>query len=315
VPIDPRLRALRSDAAPQHAAQARIGDTLAVWRTGRAALFEQLEDYGAGAPLETCPQLARLLAQPARAAELAASLVRAFVPVLASQPLARMPFRQSAHGPNAQLVLGKTGRAVLALAARTPGRDKPEIAGFADSERIDLVLAGEGAGEIVVRREGAALVREPVALVAGTSLMLDMANEALLVTEVRQGLVTLRLSRIAAEPRPSREYRIADGALLGQAAGDPRASRHEMMLGVLGRMGRADAVPLMAEIAREGCEHLRWQALRECLALDTAIGFHTLVSIARDAADPLASPAGALRAQLLEAHPRLAALEDRPCPA
>jgi hypothetical protein len=88
-----------------------------------------------------------------------------------------------------------------------------------------------------------------------------------------------------------------------------------MMLAVLGRMGRADAAPALAEMARDGCEHVRWQAVRECLALDTAEGFRTLAAIARDPADSLAAQAGTLRAQLLEAHPQLAILEERPCPA
>ena len=67
----------------------------------------------------------------------------------------------------------------------------------------------------------------------------------------------------------------------------------------------------MAEEA--GSPHLRWQALRECLGLDSAIGFAALSAIARRSVDPLAVPAGALRAQLLEAYPQLA--EVSACPA
>jgi hypothetical protein len=61
-----------------------------------------------------------------------------------------------------------------------------------------------------------------------------------------------------------------------------------------------------------GSAHLRWQAVRECLALDTARGFALLSRIAADPADDLSTSAGALRAQLVETYPQL---ESGPCPA
>jgi hypothetical protein len=157
---------------------------------------------------------------------------------------------------------------------------------------------------------------EKVDLVAGTRLALDLSCEALQVLQVERRLVALRLHRFDAAPRPNREYRLCDGALVHLSAGEMRASRHAMMLALLGRMERREAAPEIAALAREpGDDSLRWQALRECLALDTAEGFRGLCSVARAAGDPLAASAGALRAQLAEAHPQLLALEDRPCPA
>jgi hypothetical protein len=88
------------------------------------------------------------------------------------------------------------------------------------------------------------------------------------------------------------------------------------MLALLGRMRRAETAPVMAAIAREpGDASLRWQALRECLALDTAAGLAALSYLARTGDDPLAPPAGALRAQLIETHPELHALDSAACPA
>ncbi len=98
-------------------------------------------------------------------------------------------------------------------------------------------------------------------------------------------------SRIAEHPGPVREYALDTGELLHQSAGDAQESRVELALALLGRMGRTDAAPLMAEIAREGSDHLRWQALRECIALDTATGFAALKAIAADPADSLGAPA------------------------
>ena len=81
-------------------------------------------------------------------------------------------------------------------------------------------------------------------------------------------------------------------------------------------LNEVEAAPTMAAMAREaGPDGLRWQALREALALDTAEGFRALCHVARASDDPLAMPAGALRAQLVEAHPELLALEKQPCRA
>jgi len=121
---------------------------------------------------------------------------------------------------------------------------------------------------------------------------------------------------MAPEPAPGREYDAASGRLLHRSAGRIGTSRREAIIALLGRMGRADAAPQIARVALdEGDPSLRWQALREALALDTATGFRALASVARRGEDPLAAQAGALRAQLLETHPELAQLETGPCPA
>lgn len=315
--IDPVLRALADDPAPQHAAQTKVLDALLAWRAESpvAGVLAELARYGDGAPLAGCARLASLMTEPEQAAAFAASLVRAFAPVLAAEPLARMPFRQASQAGSASLVLGHSGRAMLSLAVREPGMVAYEGAGFADGERYDMVLAGAGSGAVVRRGADGAFTRQPIALAPGLGLSLDTTCESVLIETVSRALVSLRLTRLAEAPRPSREYRLSDGRLMVQAAGDPRASRHEMMLAVLGRMGRSDAAPVLAAMASEGCEHVRWQALRECLALDTAAGFRALAAIARDPADALAAPAGALHVQLLNAHPRLADLEAQPCPA
>ena len=126
-------------------------------------------------------------------------------------------------------------------------------------------------------------------------------------------LVTLRLQRRRENADVTREYDLTDGALLHQAAGNPRDSRLELMLALLGRMGRGDAAPHMAVLATGNAgSALRWQAVRECLALDTQIGFAALATIAARPEDPLSGPAGALRAQLIEAWPQLEELEAFP---
>src|SRR5690606_29933187 len=134
---------------------------------------------------------------------------------------------------------------------------------------------------------------EDLELGAGGRLALDLSRHVLFVTRVETRLVSLRLHRTQFDPGPSQEHDLATGELRHQAAGEVRASRLETMLALLGRMGRTEAAPVMATMAREaGHDGLRWQALREALALDTAEGFRALCDVARASDDPLAMPAG-----------------------
>ncbi|HYD24502.1 MAG TPA: hypothetical protein VEB68_06875 [Croceibacterium sp.] len=317
--IDPAIAAMRREPARQRRAQAEMIAAGDAWRAspGVAGLLAELERFGAGAALGECALLEAAFDGAASPRALADGLCRRFVAALAGEPMGQLPFRHGFNGQVSTLLLARSGRAQLILHAREPGETAYASVGCSDAIRYEAVLAGTGAGQVVRHdpRSGR-IAAQAVALRPGVRIELDLSREALQVRSVERRLVTVRLHRFAAEPGPSREYRLADGTVLHQSAGDIRASRHEMMLALLGRMGRGDAAPVMAEMAREpGDASLRWQALRECLALDTAAGFRALGEVARAAADPLAASAGALRAQLLEAHPQLLALEDRPCRA
>ncbi|WP_306087640.1 hypothetical protein [Qipengyuania flava] len=79
---------------------------------------------------------------------------------------------------------------------------------------------------------------------------------------------------------------------------DAADSRAELGMLLLGRMGRDDALPVLAARTRTGDAQLRWQAVRQCLALDPATGLPLLERIAKDHADPLYQAARALLAQL-----------------
>ena len=300
---------LASDAAPLAAAQGALFAARDAWRADSrcAALLADLVDYGAGTALGRCPALEGALSDPALADGPVEAFLDHMLPVLAAHPLGQMPFRHGNDGGVGTLLLAREGRALLSLVAREPGRHERCAVSFGDGERGEIVLAGKARGRLV--RRDATLAFEPCALERGTHVALDLTRNALLVDEIEARLVTLRLVRIAEEPGPTREYDLANGQLLHQSAGDPGESRQELMLALLGRMGRTDAAPVMAEMTRGGSDHLRWQALRECIALDTAAGFAALCDIADDPADSLRAPAMALRDQLCAAHPALAELE------
>jgi hypothetical protein len=220
-----------------------------------------------------------------------------------------VPLRHFTDGTVSTLLLARSGRASLVLSAvdgaRLATQPPPRSVSFTASEGWEMILAGHGRAELVAE------TRTELRLRPGIALARDCARQALVLREVQGVLVSLRLQRRKANPEPTREVDLATGAVIHQAAATAEESRRELMIALLGRMGRADAAPVLADIAGEaGPPALRWQALRECLGLDTAIGFQALTRAAQAAADPLAAPAGALRAQLIETYPELA-----PCPA
>ncbi len=322
--IRPELEALRRDDPPQRQAQARLVEVLAHWRAGAAAQLDpELARFGEGAELDDLPLLSALFAPGETAAEeFTAELVARLAAALGRDPLGQVPLRHYTDDLVTSLMLARNSRATLTLqaidGAGLARRAAPVSVSFPPSETVERVLAGSADGSsvrVMARRPGAAdLVTTRVRLTPGTVQRRDGSREALVLREVEGSLVTLKLQRRTAEGAVTCEYRLADGALVHQAAGSPRDSRLELTAALLGRMGRTDAAPLLAAMAEEnGSAALRWQALRECLALDSATGFAALTTLARRSDDPLCGPAGALRAQLIETYPQLAG--GAPCPA
>ena len=126
--------------------------------------------------------------------------------------------------------------------------------------------------------------------------------------EVKHDTV-LKIAEAIAEEAPE-EIALADGRCLKIISGCKRTSQHIMALGVLGALRHEGAVPAMAATARDcsAARDLRWEALRQCLALDTRAGLALLAALAKGPGDPLAAPARALQRQLAASDPALAAL-------
>ena len=319
--VPPEIAALRSDRAPQREAQTAMKRALELWlaESAVAQVRRDLVAYGAGESLAECAGLQSVFATSGRAEAILASLTAHFCAELRDNPMGHPPFRAGFDGVVGSIQLVRSGTAHLSLHAREPGKFAATAHRFSDCQRHEAVVGGSARARIVRRLEaggGTRFAVQRLALRQGSRLSLDLAREALQFSSVSTRLVVLRLSRQRSDPRPSREYDAATGKLLHQSAGDLATSRLEASIALLGRMGRKDAARPIAHIARgHGDTSLRWQALRECLALDTAEGFAALRTLASDAADPLAAPAGALRAQLLEMHPELAQLEAMRCRA
>ena len=131
---------------------------------------------------------------------------------------------------------------------------------------------------------------------------------ARLITNVEQSVLLLQLSRTAEHPTAAREFDSESGQFLRSASGDKLTSRKVMALSVLGALEHRDALPVLGDVARDAWldDDLRWEAVRQTLALDSASGMRLLNDLAEQSPDALAQPAARLRSQLLGAYPQLA---------
>ena len=313
----PELLALRDDPGLQREAQRALFARMEVWRRDAriAPVFDELERYARRGAIGECPHLSALFDPASGAAEaFLATLFETAAAALAANPLAHIPFRHFCDDALATLQLARCDNAMLVIEAIDGDRfaklKHAENVEFKPAEVFERVVAGSATGELIrcenVEADRADLETSGIALGAGRVLQLEARRDAVVLRAVEGRLVTLRLLRREPAARPAREFRIADGMLAHQAAGSVLESRVEMMMALLGRMNWQQAAPVMARIAQgTGPRSLRWQAVRECLALDTATGFATLTVIAQSAEDDLAPAAGALRSQLIETYPQL----------
>lgn len=321
--VHPALEVLRSDAAPQHEASLALDEARRDWqaRADVARWLDQLADYGKGAALDTLP----LLAASATCRETARGLIEPLVgtlgETLAVHPFGLIPFRHQIGGNLVVMELVRVERAAITLLVYRPQVEgRPETVCFTSGARHEVCLGGMArattVGIVSTRPGGVVITDQKVAIDTGWNAAFDNAREAKIVTEVSAPLVIMRLQRDLVDPLPVREYRLDDGVQVHESAADRRDSRRELALALLGSMGRRDTLPAIVGAARAGPAHVRWEAVRQALGLDTATGFALLCDIARSPGDPLASAAAALRAQLIETYPQLAQLHGaEPCPA
>jgi hypothetical protein len=307
----PVIAALREDDTPQRQAQLHLAEVFDRWLEGQGDVLADLPRLARRGELADAPALARLFA-PGEGAQFAQGLISAMVRGLTEAPLGHVPARHFTDGVTSTLLLGRSGPVTLALAAVDGAgwaqRPVPTTVSYTPTRHWDVVLAGHGQGDLV-SPDG----RHALSLAPGVPYYRDGMSQAFHLRRVEGCLVWLRLQWRDPSGAPTRVHDLAGGALVRQAAGTMRESRQMVMLSLLGRMGHVQAAPIMAAMAREeGPADLRWNALREAMGLDTALGFAALAAMADDAGDPLQGPARAWRDRLLIDHPQLERL--MPCP-
>ena len=328
--VDPALAGLVVDPAPMFGG----GEAACGWaeEAAVAPLLAELAGYGADRALADCPGLLRLINGGDEAVAFARTAAAATTGCLRVASLAAWPWRHFSNGVLHSVTLAAMGEASLSLAlvdgtawraARKADPDHPgtsELAAFQPGMLHAVVVAGTGTGRLFHNRssvpERARIETEQIVFSPGGSFSIDGAREALEFDAIGGLLLTLRLYRRPEGNAPARQYNVASGALVHQAASDRGDSQAELSMALLRAMQRADAAPTLAAIARSGAPPARWQALRECLALDSAAGFAALMEVAARADDPLCAPARKLAASLAAQHPALAMMrEDLLCPA
>ena len=315
--IHPDLLALRSNDAPQRHDQIAVSAAVQAWRKRAqfARLEREVERFADGEPLAALPVVSQLFKPGCEAAgRLVNALIAPLVTALHGHPLGELPLRHYVDDRSALLVLSQSGGAALTVQVIEPTGTAPQPGAktvtFTPGMAHERILAGAGEADLVsltAQMPGRADLKiEQCRLAAGDCLSRDSGRQSRLLRTVTKPLVILRLQRRGGSGELTREYDLTDGRFLAQAAASPRETRLELVAALLGRMGRSDAAPLLAAMAEEeAAQSLRWQALKECLGLDTASGFAALCRIAGREGDLLAAPAGALRAQLVETYPQL----------
>ena len=316
--IGQELKALRGDPASQRRIQRAMDDSFAAWcaEERTSAVIAAIGKYGDGGRLENLAALDRLMHDAETARAFAADWATHFSRALAGEQLGLIPFRHSYSPGLATIQLIASGAASLSLVTyeEKPCARAAPSAGFADRTQREIVIAGEARGFVHVRdRHSGAISSQARHWRAGDTIRLADYETSREICEVEGSFVVLQLVRTAANPRPTCEYRLEDSALLHRSCADKRASQAEMALAVLGEMRRTDAVPVMAALAESGPAHLRWESVRQSLALDPLAGAALLSSLAADSGDELQQPAARLLAQLRDKHPQLFAEEETKC--
>ncbi|AIT79996.1 hypothetical protein [Novosphingobium pentaromativorans] len=311
------LAELRTNDQVWAKGQRELALLLTRWRANPDVrpVFNDFERFGRGKPLEACPSLAALFEGTGGAArDFVGGMVDVALDGLRAHPLGHLPLRHGVNQTGQTLLLSHWGAATLALVSyeseRLSERAEARTAAFTPVESWSCVLVGSGEADRIRCEEkqgGAARLEiEPVTMQPGSVIYRDGRNERIQMRSTRGVLVKLRLQRFLGGTEPVREFALADGTLVHQAASNAHDSRCELAISVLSRMKRRDAVPVISRIVTgEGHEGLRWQAMRELLALDTRAGMILLGQIAASEDDPLAALAQEAQLSLLQTWPEL----------
>lgn len=303
----PDIAMLRSYPKAQHRPVPPSSDWRALPQAG--PLVAALDAYGQGAELRGVPPLAAVLSDLRAAQALVEAVVVHALAALERAPLDLLPFAHSLQPGLARVRIAEAGRATLTLIVyerRNPG-PRPVSVLFEDGEAHDMVVAGQGAA--LLHQLGAAgIVTREIALTPGSRMAIEGAGQSRQIHAAETSLLVLRLSRMPANPEPSREFSLPDGQLIRASSGCKRTSQSMVALAVLGALSHRPAAAPMERLALnpDKPRHLRWEALRQLLAMDARAGTVLLERLANERGGVLAGPAAALWRNLVAAHPELA---------
>ncbi|TRD10555.1 hypothetical protein FGU71_00850 [Erythrobacter insulae] len=317
--IHPDIAALRSDTALQRRISDRMGRGKEQWQRSHVArvLARDLTEFGGGCALSQCPGLAAIMTAADSAVELTEMWIASALDAVRQEPLGEVPYQYRYSPGLANMQIMQSGRASLNLIVyerQTECKVRfPQSVLFADCECHEIILSGSALATRhqmdETSQDAASIITTRFNLNAGDCLSFTGRSQARQIVKVESVMAILRLTRLPQQAKPSREYRLPDGALLKSTSGDKTASQRLMGLAVLGALECCD--PVIGEtfrysaLNRDEAQDVRWEAVRHMLARDSRDGMALLVQIAADKGDQLCEPAEQLRGQLSLAHPEL----------
>ncbi len=172
--------------------------------------------------------------------------------------------------------------------------------------RLRCWCAGPIGGDIATQAAASAREIAPLSLTDNTVVRQDGRDHAYLLERATSDVVTLTMTIRAGAAPYAREYCQEDGALLKIAALDDAPARAAILLALLRLSGRRDAAAAFDRATRDGAFYLRWQAMREWLALDATAASSRLAEMAAE--DPNEEIRTAARATILLVEERRTAL-------
>lgn len=217
----------------------------------------------------------------------------------AAEPFAMPPLRMFSGGVLGELILAEAPPITCSLMIRPFNQPVPRAASV-------IFLPGQGLTHIV--RSGGARIRRyrvelsaaergggfrasaaaPMVLIDdaplddGAWIRVDQQSESINISGGDSDLVMLQLFVNEASRVPMREYDTATGRLVKVAAAGRATSFRQMGLAVLRSLGRRDAVPLFIAALADEDFAMRWQVMRELIALDADAALPHLIVMAAD---------------------------------
>ncbi len=272
-------------------------------------IIEELTAYSRGTLLADCPRLLEVVSDHGAARGFVDRLCDVMMAATRERWLCEVPFRFKTSRGLSTMQLIDAGTAKLSITAYEPMPDMkaPRTVLFADFDAHEIVISGEASG-VMHRLHGVGTLQSAAQhWKAGDVIETAARVEARQVIAVNQSLLVLQLTREPAAPQPTVQVSLADGAVIRTASGDKSASQALMAISVLGALGARSALNVMGDTALNTDEDrdVRWEAVRQMLALDGRIGLGLLADLERRPGDALATPAQALKAQLLAYQPQL----------
>jgi hypothetical protein len=234
-----------------------------------------------------------------------AGLVAAAVAAAAEDPLCRPPLRASRNEVQDGLVLFSRPELVIHLAVigaddlaiKRRFCEGPSSIVFTGQRSLFRFLKGGGAllslwdapfidAGFSAAQGGRCRLRGRRTLGDGAWLEVDGRRESFVVDRAESDLVYIFASTSLEASPVAAEYDSRSLELIAASSTDDAGSRIQMMLALLRTLGRRDAAPCFVEQLEARHFHVRWQAMRELLALDPGLALPHLQAMAACDAHP-----------------------------